>query len=139
MKVEGRVKAAIAVAATTKGSKADKSWDESPSVASASALEFNPKDKSEKFPCRIREPILPTNDDVEQANVDTAPLRTVLQFFDVEQWEDHSLVKLHENERQRQSDEYNFGFLRGLIGNWEGKGTGEEQSAMADMEKEKGV
>ena len=71
MKVAGWARAAIAVAATTKGSIADKTWEES--VFSTSAFGLIPKCNKETLPSLLCDPTLPINGEVEQANVKSAP------------------------------------------------------------------
>jgi hypothetical protein len=60
------------VAATTKGSNADRAWDESLFFpTSAIAYGFTPNDSRDTFPSRHCRPTLPMNGDVEQANIES--------------------------------------------------------------------
>ena len=76
--MEGLARAATAVAATTTGSNAERSWDKSLSLASPpTALPSSspPKESNENFPCLRwnRNPNPPRNWEVEQAKLDAAP------------------------------------------------------------------
>lgn len=80
--MEGWARAATAVAATTTGSNADRSWDKSLSLTSPTAFRLSaPKESDENFPgClrRKRNSILPRNCEAEHAKLDAAPpIRTV--------------------------------------------------------------
>lgn len=77
----------MAVAATTNGSIADKTCDESlpfselPDAGVLGAL--IPKESNDTFPSLLCDPTLPINDDVmEQARIETNPLREL--FLQVE-------------------------------------------------------
>lgn len=85
VKVEGWAKAAIAVATTTNGSMEDKTWDQS---LLPTSFESIPKESNEKFPSLLWNPTLPMIGEVEQANVDKAPLRQPFGSFENEEEEE---------------------------------------------------
>lgn len=75
MKVNGWVRAAIAVSATTKGSKPEIIWETSASTAIADpVLGFVPYDSNMKLPSLLCNPTFPMKGyDVEHANAAEAP------------------------------------------------------------------
>lgn len=77
MKVEGWARATTAVAATTTGSNADRSWDKSRPLTSPTAFPSSaPRESSGNFPGCLRRKgnsILPRNCEVEHAKLDAAP------------------------------------------------------------------
>lgn len=79
----GWARAAKAVAATTKGSKADKTWEESLLLVAASEMAavgvlFIPKERSDAWPSLLCDPTRPRNGEVEQA---CTPLLNFLFFW----------------------------------------------------------
>lgn len=87
------------MAATTKGSNADRAWDESLFFpASAIAYGFTPNDSSDTFPSRHCRPTLPMNGDVEQANIESL---VVLLLNSLERLE----TKEQENEEKGEEEE----------------------------------
>ena len=113
VKVEGWARAAMAVAATTKGSIADKSWDESLPFSAASDIVFGgfiPKESNDDCPSLLCDPTLPTNGEVEQAHIDKTPLLNLL--FEIEKPE-----KVEEEEEEVlgiNEKGWEFGILKSL-------------------------
>jgi len=103
------------VAATKKGSNADRAWDESLFFpASAIAYGFTPNDSSDTFPSRHCRPTLPMNGDVEQANMESL---VVLLLNSLERLETNE----QENEEKGEEEEEEEGGLNeterlGLVG-----------------------
>lgn len=60
------MRAATAVAATTKGSRADNSWEESEEGISEMGPELIPKERMETLPSRLGNPTRPTKEGAEQ-------------------------------------------------------------------------
>jgi hypothetical protein len=107
VKVEGWARAAIAVAATTKGSIAERAWDkeeeeeEEESVllpTCAISLGLIPNDSNDTFPSRLCDPTLPINGEVEHANIESlvVPLLRPLERLEIEE---------EQNEEEEEEDE----------------------------------
>lgn len=122
--VAGWARAAIAVAATTNGSIADKTWDESSPLCSApldiAVGGFIPNESNEEFPSLHCDPTLPINGDVEHPFIDRPPFLNPL--FENEE---------HENEEEYKEElgslgVYVCGFITSfeLLGAREMKGIG---------------